>query len=102
MVGDLDGIEIQLFLGTWCSDSQMEVPQFIKILDYIDFDKANLTMIGLERDENRVMSSPKGEEQGLNITHVPTFIFYKSGQEIGRIVEYPTVSLEVDMVNLLE
>ncbi len=28
--------EILVFFGSWCSDSKMEVPRFIKILDYLD------------------------------------------------------------------
>jgi hypothetical protein len=32
---------------------------------------------------------------------VPTFIFMKDGQELGRIVEYPLESLEKDMAKIL-
>ena len=38
---------------------------------------------------------------GLNIHHVPTVIFYKNGNEIGRIIEYPVQLLEEDMVAIL-
>jgi hypothetical protein len=36
-----------------------------------------------------------------NIVYVPTFIFYKDGVEVGRIVEAPKHSLEIDIINIL-
>ncbi len=95
---DLADLEIRIFLGTWCSDSQLQAPQFFKILEYLSFDMEQVDMVALIRadDENRTLFSPGGEEKGWNITHVPTFIFLRNGKEIGRIVEYPAVNLETD------
>ncbi|MEM1407485.1 MAG: hypothetical protein AAGG59_11970, partial [Bacteroidota bacterium] len=45
--------------------------------------------------------SPGREESGQNIHRVPTFIFHKNGEEIGRIVESPKESLEVDMLKIV-
>jgi thiol-disulfide isomerase/thioredoxin len=94
-------IEILMFLGTWCSDSQEEVPQFYKILDHINYDLSGMTVIALERIESRALVSPQHEEEAYEITHVPTFIFMRDGQEIGRITEYPEKTLEKDMVNII-
>ncbi len=47
---------------------------------------------------SREKTTPQKAEQGLNITNVPTFIFYKDGKEINRIVEYPIETLEKDML----
>ena len=84
-------------MGTWCEDSQRETPNFIKILKQVDFDFNNLELITVNREK----ITPQGLENGLNITNVPTFIFYKDGKEINRIVEFPIESLEEDMINIL-
>ena len=92
---------ITVFLGTWCEDSQVQVPQFYRMMDHLGYDIAAMQVIGLERLENRDLVGPAGEEAGMNITHVHTFIFYKDGQEVGRIVEYPNRTIEKDMVEIL-
>ena len=93
----LDGITITVVMGTWCSDSQREVPRFVKILEYLNFDLDNVTAIGV----NRKKQAPNTEVKDLKINYVPTFIFYKDHNEIGRIVESPEQSLEIDMVKII-
>ncbi len=90
-------IEIKAVMGTWCSDSRREVPHFYKILDESNVKSKKLTMIAVDRTKN----TPTNETGDLNITRVPTFIFYKNGVEINRIVEYPIHSLEEDMLQIL-
>ena len=89
--------DIQLFLGTWCSDSQREVPNFIKILEATDFPINNLEMVAMDRDKD----NPAEEKKAWNIDYVPTFIFVKDGKEVNRIVEMPLESLEKDMLKIL-
>ncbi len=93
----LKGIQVKAFMGTWCGDSKRETPRFYKIMDAADFDYGNLEMITMTRQKD----TPNKYEEGLNITNVPTFIFYKNGKEINRIVEYPIESLEKDMLAIL-
>ncbi len=93
----LKNVKIKLFMGTWCGDSKREVPRFYKIMDAADFDFKKLTLITMSRKKD----TPKKHEEGLNITNVPTFIFYKDGKEINRIVELPIESLEKDMLAIL-
>ncbi|MBT8308674.1 MAG: thioredoxin family protein [Maribacter sp.] len=88
---------IQLFLGTWCSDSQREVPNFIKILQVADFPMNNLEMVAMDRDKE----NPAEEKKTWNIDYVPTFIFVKDGKEVNRIVEMPLENLEKDMLKIL-
>ena len=90
-------IEIKTFMGTWCGDSKRETPNFIKILDAIDFKERNHSLIAVNREK----ATPEHLEKDLNITNVPTFIFYKDGKEINRIVEYPIETLEKDMLAIL-
>ncbi|QSE98275.1 TlpA family protein disulfide reductase [Fulvivirga lutea] len=91
---------IQIFLGTWCGDSKREVPRFLKIMDELNFE--NITLIGLDHTFQNYKQSPFGEEAGLNIHRVPTFIFYKDSIEINRIVESPKTSLTADINALLD
>lgn len=97
----IDEAEIAVFLGTWCTDSHEQVPGFVRMLTYMGYDISKITLIALEKTENGDLVSQKGYEKGMNITHVPTFIFSKGSKELGRIVEYPEESLEADMVSII-
>lgn len=94
----LKGVKIKAVMATWCGDSRREVPQFYKILDLCDFNYKNLEMITVNREKK----SSGNEQEGLEITNVPTFIFYKDGKEINRYVEYARVSLEKDLLSILK
>ncbi|MEO1486637.1 MAG: thioredoxin family protein [Bacteroidota bacterium] len=98
---NLKQYNITVFLGTWCGDSKREVPRFIKILKAADYPMEQLTMVALDRRREFYKKSPTGEEKGLNIIKVPTFIFYKSGEESNRIVESPIESLEEDILQIV-
>ncbi len=98
----LNSHKILLFMGTWCGDSKREVPRFIKILETMDFPSENLKIVALDRRKEHYKKSPSGEEWGLNIIKVPTFIFYKNGKEVNRIVESPIGSLEEDIVKIID
>ena len=57
-------------------------------------------MIGLDGRPDKIKQGPNGEEKGLSIHRVPTFLFYKDGEEIGRIVESPVGNLELDIAQI--
>ena len=95
--GHLKGVTIKAFMGTWCEDSQLETPRFYKLLDSLKFDQNKLTMIAV----NRAKKTPDNLQEGLDISYVPTFIFYKKNKEIGRFVEYPRETLENDILNIV-
>jgi len=93
----LEDVDITIVMGTWCSDSRREVPHFYKLLDEIGYPSDKITLITVNRDKKG-----KGDEvDGLNINFVPTFIFYKEGKELGRIVESPYNTLEEDLLEIL-
>ena len=98
---ELKTYEVLVFLGTWCSDSQREVPRFMKILNKAGFQEDQLKIIGLDKRDEFYKKSPGGEEEGFNIEYVPTFIFLKDGTEVNRIVESPLNTLELDMEKIL-
>lgn len=92
---------ITAFMGTWCGDSKQEVPRFYKVIEAAAFPIERLTMVAVDRAREAYKQSPGGEEEGLNIHRVPTFIFYKDGQEVNRIVEHPVNTFEDDMLQIL-
>ncbi|WP_111685382.1 thioredoxin family protein [Winogradskyella tangerina] len=97
----LKNYEITIFMGTWCGDSKREVPRFYKILEACNYPMNQLTVVALSRQSDSYKQSPQHEEAGLNIHRVPTFIFYKDGEEVNRIVEHPVNSLEDDIQNIV-
>jgi thiol-disulfide isomerase/thioredoxin len=95
--GGLAGVDITIVMGTWCSDSRREVPRFYKLFENLDFNIDDIKLINVDT---------KKEAEGttvseLNIERVPTFIFKRGGEEIGRIIETPDESLEADMLKIV-
>jgi len=93
----LQGVSIKIFMATWCPDARREVPRFYKILDTISFNEQELEVVSLDRYKE----TPEKHEAGLGIRSVPTFIFYQNAEELGRIVERPSISLEEDMLEII-
>lgn len=92
-----ENLSFKIIMGTWCSDSQREVPRFAKILDSLKIDKSAIAYFGLDADK----VSPKKIEDTYSISHVPTFIVYRNGKELNRIVEMSIRTLEEDLRNIL-
>jgi len=93
--------KITIFMGTWCGDSRREVPRILKMLDCCNFPTSQLTLIMVSNQDGAYKQSPLHEESGRNIVRVPTIIVEEAGRETGRIVEYPVVSLEKDLLSIL-
>lgn len=93
----MDDVSIVCVVGTWCSDSRREVPRMFRLMQITNISPETMRMIGVDRD----MMSPGGENITLKVERVPTFIFYRDGEEIGRIIETPYASLEKDMLGII-
>ncbi len=93
----LKNVDIKVFMGTWCEDSQREIPHLYSILEATDFNESQLTIIAVSEEKD----TPQNYEAGQNIEYVPTIIFSREGKEMGRIVESTVESLEKDMVAIL-
>lgn len=92
------GLEIVIVMASWCGDSKEQVPRFYKILDGMGFKDDKVKLIALDGAK----TAGDTDISGLGIERVPTFIFYKDGRDIGKIVESPTgSSLEKDMLLIL-
>jgi thiol-disulfide isomerase/thioredoxin len=98
MIGQLQtGVETLVFFGPWCSDSKREVPHFIKIAEQAGMPTAAIRYYALDRTKE----SADGLTARHRIERVPTFIFFRDGKEIGRIVELPRSTLEGDIYEIL-
>jgi thiol-disulfide isomerase/thioredoxin len=95
--GRLENITIKIVFRSTCSDSREQLPRLFKILNELNYNVNSITLIGVNREKQGLSN----ETEGLEIELVPTIIFYKDGNEIGRIVETPVESLERDLLNFL-
>jgi len=93
----LQDVTIKAFMGSWCIDSQREIPRFYKILDAAHIPHSRMELVSLRENKTGF----QGEEKVYDIVNVPTFIFFREGKEVGRIVETAYPTLEMNMVTLL-
>lgn len=88
-------LHVDVYFGTWCHDSQREVPRFLKII--AENTALSNRLIGLDYEK----SEPNGGAKSHNIKYTPTFVVYQNNKEIGRIIERPKVSLAADISAML-
>jgi peptidylprolyl isomerase/peptidyl-prolyl cis-trans isomerase B (cyclophilin B) len=90
-------------LGTWCSDSEREVPRLVRLLEAIGSDGFDHWIFGVDRSR-RVNSRdfPPGLLDGQTAERVPTIIVLdEAGQELGRVVETAEKPIEDLLVEFL-
>jgi len=90
-------IHVVIVVGTWCGDSKRELPKQFKILDAVNIMDDRIVMFGVDRSKK----SDDSTMQKYNVLRVPTMIVFRGEQELGRIVEFPRASHEVDLLRLL-
>ena len=88
---------VRIVMGTWCPDSQRELPRFYKIWETLGLDFETISLYGLDSQK----MGPDMSIDSLAIEKVPTFIFYQCNMELGRVVESPEESLEKALFTLL-
>lgn len=88
-------LHVDVYFGTWCHDSQREVPRFLKLLT----ESKNLSNRLIALDYQK--SEPSGSAKSHAIKYTPTFVVYQNDKEIGRIVERPKVSIAADISAML-
>ena len=92
----ISDLQVTVVMGTWCSDSQREVPRFLKIAEYLGLSEDQITLIAVDRNKE----AEDIDLSKMDIELVPTFIFSIDGNEIGRIIESPEKSLEDDILSI--
>jgi hypothetical protein len=88
-------------MGTWCPDSQREVPKFLRILSDLREQfgvELPVTYFALDRSKQK----PAELIAGKHVEKVATFVYYRGDEEVGRIVERPTSPLfEDDLLTIV-
>jgi hypothetical protein len=86
----------RIYMGTWCEDSQIHVPRFIKIADKLGW---KYSLIGVNREKECPFE--KKECKTWDIQFVPTMVVYRDEIEVGRIIENPKTSIEDDLLDII-
>jgi len=90
--------ELTLFLGTWCSDSQEQVPKVWKVLQSLHLDK-KIRIYGVNRDK----TEPRIELDRFKATKLPSLFVSIKNQEVIQILnEIPEVNFETDFWNKIK
>ncbi|TGE84682.1 thioredoxin [Pseudoalteromonas sp. KS88] len=92
-IQQLDGKDIVVLFGTWCHDSEREVPRLLKLIAQSEVALKSLTLVGVGYDKR----DPQGIAQQYNLEYTPTMIVLDDGKEIARMIEKPKVSLASDL-----
>lgn len=93
-----EDLKIDVYLAFWCGDSRNNVPKFLKIIDKIGSSSLKVNYYTCKRKPNK---ETKYFVEKLQVERVPTFIFYRQGKEIGRIIENPKASLIEDFLEII-
>jgi hypothetical protein len=99
----LEDVSLLLFLGTWCEDSQEQVPVLWAELEASGFptreeEPGRWHMVCV----NEAKSEPAELISERSVEFVPTLIVLRQGEEIGRVVETPELGWGVDILRLLQ
>lgn len=89
-------IVFNVYFGTWCHDSEREVPKLLKLLAYNK--KFTVNLIGLDYKK----TEPNGSAKANKVQFTPTIIVTRADEELGRIVEQPAVSLVSDITEIIK
>jgi thiol-disulfide isomerase/thioredoxin len=91
-------LKVLIIAGAWCGDTQRELPRFFKLANEIGMPDKNIATIMVDESKE----TKAFNVSVLEVKNIPTFIFFKDGKEVGRIIEKPKVSLESDLAELLK
>ncbi len=110
-IGDyLEDISITCVFGSWCSDSRRDIPRMWRILEMAGYPdlEINYLAVGSSRFTpesgipEKLLRWSDRVKSYYDVQRVATFIIYRNGREIGRIIESPRTSLEKDLLEILQ
>ena len=91
-------LKVKILFGTWCHDSEREVPRMLKLLAASGVKEGNISLISLDIRKEE----PEGRAKAMGVRFTPTFVFFSEGAELGRIIERPIVDLAHDVTALVK
>lgn len=92
------GVEVEVFFGSWCSDSRRELARLWRALEIAGGEAGfPIRYVGIDRNKQE----PNDLVAGRQILYVPTLIVSKGGAEVGRIIESSPAGVEADLLDLV-
>jgi thioredoxin 1 len=82
-----------VLFGTWCHDSQREVPRLLKTIALSGIDNYDLSLLAVDFAKQE----PSGQYLNYQLRYTPTFVLEQQGHEITRVVERPKWSIAEDL-----
>ncbi len=89
----LEGKRLVVLFGTWCPDSQREVPRLLKLIEQSGVKLAKLELVAVDREKQ----DPDGLHRQFDLKYTPTFVVMDGDKELLRVVEKPEKSLAEDL-----
>ncbi|MCC6721903.1 MAG: thioredoxin family protein [Bacteroidia bacterium] len=98
---NLKNYNITIIGGNWCSDTRLQLPRFIKVIEECGYNKNSLKILFVDRKKQ--CENCKDSIEKYKITFIPLFIISdKFGDEKGRITESPQKSIESDILSIVK
>ena len=91
----LEGKDLLVLFGTWCHDSQREVPRLLKLLEQSKVELNSLTLVAVDYNKQ----DPQGLAEQFQLKYTPTFIVIDQSKEQHRVVEKPQGTLAEALVH---
>lgn len=86
-----------IFGASWCPDTESQLPRIMRIMETSSIPSDRVILFEVDRH----LTEPTGTAGTFAIQRIPTLIILVKGEEIGRIVEFPEVSWEDDLIAVL-
>lgn len=91
----LKDVEIYVFFGLWCHDSQREIPRLLKLIEASGFSKDKLNLVAIDTAK----SVPTPFADRFSVRYTPTIYVTQNQQIIAKVVEKPANSLAKDILS---
>lgn len=88
----LNGKYLQVLFGSWCHDSEREIPRLLKLLDVANVEAASVMFVAVDRNKQDLT----GLAKRLGLKYTPTIVVFDGDKEVARIIEKPQGSLAKD------
>ena len=96
-IASLKGHTVLVLFGSWCHDSEREVPRLLKTLELSGEDNIDVQLIAVNRNKR----DPQGVAMFYELKYTPTFILLDGDKELGRVIEKPALTVAEDLQALL-
>ncbi|TQV88149.1 thioredoxin family protein [Aliikangiella coralliicola] len=90
----LKDMEVIVFFGLWCHDSQREVPRLIKLIEASGSPFKSIKLIALNTEKEL----PDEYQAQFTVTHTPTIFILQNNQILASVVEKPKLTIAKDIL----